>query len=874
MRMQQSVDTNAFAVQVFNKLRACDDLRRNSLTIDSSLFEICQIISRNQVTLLNIATGLGKTLGVPPAVLGFFNLEKIIITEPKRILARESAIKLAQIYGYEMPNNFVTYRLKNDSLEYQQQAKIEFRIDQSLLNEIIEHPDPNYLPSGIILIDEAHTNSLNNLLLLKLFKDRLPHNPATKLVLLSATPDLDLLKTTFNEPAIFHAFGQNFEVTETLLHLKPYQHHSERALEQVLVMLENFSEGKLKVNDEIATEGTLLALLPGKYDIKQTLSACAKRAAELAISDRIELVECHSKADPEDFKLLSRAISNNKLRIIAGSSLPREGLNIEGVRWVVDSGQIKIDYCDQETGITELQKISVTKEHITQALGRVGRQESGEYFLVTSTSEQKDLIQKPKPATLTSNLSSLLLNLAYLNQDLYNLDFPTEFNHSGLTETIKRLQFQGLLDGTCKITELGKEIRKIEASPETSLALFHANQLGVFDLVLIASAFFEKEHPIQVHFKHGSRVELSKSAFCMDFKQVFSKLKRFNLNETANHCIIDIPSEPKNKNDLWRMLNGVLFERFGSDTQSDFIAGINLLKEFRKCPKERRQDWCKEYLLNFKQLSEINEFCRNTKQSFIKTHAIKNDKCNLNPSDVEERVHAALLMAYGHMLLTEKNEKYFGHGKQHPISISENSRCFKKIGSGAQRIENAPFILSARLANYNTEETGITTIRQIATFNSIISRDIIHKYLVNQCSPIPQPIYQYNFEQNCLDQQFLYRFNGHEIKREFKRALYSNESANMLTQILLKYLIEEPGILPKDLQITLAHNQWLIDNLNIISQVWKYDAINGLVEPEQYFNFLAFKAPKSLSFVDYDLENLKLKGDDYILAILARFSKS
>ena len=88
---------------------------------------------------------------------------------------------------------------------------------------------------------------------------------------------------------------------------------------------------------------------------------------------------------------------------------------------------------------------------------------------------------------------------------------------------------------------------------------------------------------------------------------------------------------------------------------------------------------------------------------------------------------------------------------------------------------------------------------------------------------------------------------------------------------MLKYLNEEPNILPNDLQVTLAYNQCLIDNLNLVTKVWKYDSNIDLVEPDQYFNFLASQAPKSLSFSDFDPEKVKLKSKDYILAILAGF---
>ena len=169
----------------------------------------------HQVIYITGATGQGKTTQVPKLLLyaskaiDYKTYPKIIQTEPRTGPTVDNAIRVAQELGcpidnkgYRLNNYNIQFKFKDDNHECNNFHKgfIKFITDGSILEEVINNLSmyitnkdklinkPLY---DIIIIDEAHEHNVNMDLLIILLRNSCYMNNKIRLIITSATMDMD-----------------------------------------------------------------------------------------------------------------------------------------------------------------------------------------------------------------------------------------------------------------------------------------------------------------------------------------------------------------------------------------------------------------------------------------------------------------------------------------------------------------------------------------------------------------------------------------------------------------------------------------------------------------------------------------------------------
>ena len=168
----------------------------DALPISARRDEIKKAIVDNQIVILAGATGSGKTTQLPKicfeAGLGCRGL--IAHTQPRRIAARTVASRIAQEMGCEIGQRVgFQVRFKDVSSDTTQ---LKLMTDGVLLAEF--QRDPWLSRYEVIIIDEAHERSLNIDFILGLLKPLLKKRADLKLIITSATIDLDSFAEYFS----------------------------------------------------------------------------------------------------------------------------------------------------------------------------------------------------------------------------------------------------------------------------------------------------------------------------------------------------------------------------------------------------------------------------------------------------------------------------------------------------------------------------------------------------------------------------------------------------------------------------------------------------------------------------------------------------
>ena len=180
------------------------------LPICEKLEDICETIRRHQVVILAGETGSGKTTQIPKMCLQIGRGVNGLIghTQPRRIAASTVASRIAEELQSEL-GQVVGYQVRFTD-HTSEDTYIKLMTDGILLAEI--QNDPLLLKYDTLIIDEAHERTLNIDFLLGYIKQLLVKRPDLKLIVTSATIDVERFSKHFNDAPIIEVSGRTFPV--------------------------------------------------------------------------------------------------------------------------------------------------------------------------------------------------------------------------------------------------------------------------------------------------------------------------------------------------------------------------------------------------------------------------------------------------------------------------------------------------------------------------------------------------------------------------------------------------------------------------------------------------------------------------------------
>ena len=209
----------AAAAAIEKSQRACE-LRRaaipvkidylENLPVSARAEEITELLREHQVLIVAGDTGSGKTTQLPKVCLdaGFGVRGLIGHTQPRRLAALSVANRIADELGVEIGGGVGSQiRFKDNTSE---RSFLKLMTDGILLAEIQQDKFLNKYE--VLIIDEAHERSLNIDFLLGYLKQLLQKRKNLKLIVTSATIDVEKFSKHFDNAPIAAVSGRNYPV--------------------------------------------------------------------------------------------------------------------------------------------------------------------------------------------------------------------------------------------------------------------------------------------------------------------------------------------------------------------------------------------------------------------------------------------------------------------------------------------------------------------------------------------------------------------------------------------------------------------------------------------------------------------------------------
>ncbi|HHE9490217.1 TPA: ATP-dependent RNA helicase HrpA, partial [Haemophilus influenzae 10810] len=587
-----------------------------SLPVSQRKVEIQKLLSEHQVIVVAGETGSGKTTQLPKMCLelGFGNLGMIGHTQPRRIAARSVAARIAEELETEL-GGLVGYKVRfNDQISDDTQIKL--MTDGILLAEIQNDRFLNQY--SCLIIDEAHERSLNNDFILGYLKQLLPRRRDLKLIITSATIDVERFSKHFNNAPIIEVSGRTYPVE---VRYRPVVEENDQ--DQL--------QGILNAVDELQAEGRgdILIFMNGEREIRDTAEALQKQNLK-----HTEILPLFARLSAQEQNKIFHPSGLN--RIVLATNVAETSLTVPGIKYVIDPGTARISRYSYRTKVQRLPIEPISQASANQRKGRCGRVSEGICIRLYSEEDFNSRPEFTDPEILRTNLASVILQMTALGlDDIEAFPFVDAPDKRHIQDGIKLLEELGAFETVQTksgekrlLTRVGLQLAQLPVDPRLAKMILSAVNFGcVYEMMIIVSAL----------------------------------------------SIQDPRERPQEK----QQASDEKHRRF-TDKKSDFLAFLNLwryLQEQQKAlSKNQFRRQCQKDFLNYLRIREWQDIYHQIRLT------VREMGLPINSEKAEyQQIHTALLSGLlSHIGLKEaEKQQYLGARNAH-FAIFPNSVLFKK----------------------------------------------------------------------------------------------------------------------------------------------------------------------------------------------------
>jgi len=509
--------------------------------------EFFHALHNSQVILVSGTAGAGKSTQIPKWLLESEFCEgkqEIVCVQPRRIAAISLATRVCEELDEDLGVK-VGFKVRFEEVT-SPATKLRFVTDGILMFESVADKLLNRY--SVVILDEAHERSMFNDLLFGICRGVQKRRPKFKVIVMSATLDIEQFINYF-PPDITkiltidvrqYKVRQFFRETPLKKRTKP-----ETYIHEVFEIL--------KVIEKESREGDVLVFLPGASDINTLVGRCENRFRRNWYA-----MPLYASMDDREQQKIYRPPPKGKRKVIFATNIAETSITVPGVIYVIDTGLEKRSTWDPVAKANTLVTDDISQTSARQRMGRAGRLKPGVVYCLYTRKELERFRMKQTANMLSQRLDMiclLLLHLGFTSVDDFPwLERPTDSHLKHSMNQLLSLKAVKDIDGSFKITNLGRQMARFPLQPHMSKAIVIAKEYKVLDWMISVVAMLDSGG-------HG----------------VFTRPKQFK----------------KQADQAKGRLKNLLGDQF---TLAD------LLHYFVE--NEESEDWCRENFLRFRVLSE------------------------------------------------------------------------------------------------------------------------------------------------------------------------------------------------------------------------------------------------------------------------------
>ncbi|EDX18198.1 3'-5' RNA helicase YTHDC2 [Drosophila simulans] len=551
---------------------------RRSLPIYKQRESILNVLQRDQVLIIKGATGSGKSTQLPQYILEWAaehrSPVRIVVSQPRRLAAISVSERISKERG-EAPGTTVGYQIRMNR-QCSSNTVLMLTTSGCLLRALAMDKESFFKNTTHLIIDEAHERDLDTDFLLLATKLELQKNPHLRVVLMSATMDLEALSNYFGGGTVMDVEGRNFGVAiyhlEDILSNTGYMHPR---MEQFLgkptgeetpsELLAAYYGGRTIIDPDIDNDlivsllelllrqgdaGAVIVYLPGYSDMTSLLA----RLESSLPQDQITIILLHSQVDNNEHRKVFRVYPGVRLKIILSTNIGQTSITIPDLLYVIDTGRAKMKTYDMTIDASQLTITWISQADAKQRAGRAGRVCHGNCYRLYDNDRlaKMDLYTVPEIVRRTLDEICLLTKLAAPDKKIENfldlaLDTPPK---DAVIQSCSRLKLLGVLDERDEVTQLGHIIAELPLGVQIGKCLVYSIYLRCLDSMTIIAAYHSVRDPFVLNIERGKKSGqqnrrilfagdgMSDSLAAIKLYEEFTNLKRMDIGDFCEHNFV------------------------------------------------------------------------------------------------------------------------------------------------------------------------------------------------------------------------------------------------------------------------------------------------------------------------------------------------
>ena len=450
------------------------------LPVSARADEIVELIRNHQVVVVAGETGSGKTTQLPKICLQAGRGINGIIghTQPRRIAARTVANRIAEELKTPLGET-VGYQVRFSD-QSSPKTTIKLMTDGILLAEI-QH-DRFLNKYDTLIIDEAHERSLNIDFLLGYLKNLLAQRSDLKLIITSATIDVEKFSQHFNNAPVVEVSGRTYPVEIIYSDIDSLDMDRDQRIIECLREINANTNANQKAGD-------VLVFLSGEREIRE-----ANLAIKRAQLPHTEVVPLYARLTlAEQSKIFA---PHRGRRVVLSTNVAETSLTVPGIGYVIDTGRARLSRYSYRTKVQRLPIEAISQASANQRAGRCGRVSNGVCYRLY---EEDDFNNRPAftdPEIVRTNLAAVILQMLHLRiGDIRSFPFVDPPDSRMISDGFKLLEELQAVDSKGKLTKLGKQLVSIPLDPRFARMIFEASKNGSLAEVMIITSGLSIQDP-------------------------------------------------------------------------------------------------------------------------------------------------------------------------------------------------------------------------------------------------------------------------------------------------------------------------------------------------------------------------------------------
>ncbi|XP_023274145.1 putative ATP-dependent RNA helicase DHX33 [Seriola lalandi dorsalis] len=593
------------------------EVQRKQLPIYQAKPQLLNQLRQLHSAILIGETGSGKTTQIPQYLYeaGIGRQGIVAITQPRRVaaislagrVAEEKRTQLGKLVGYTVRFEDVTSH----------ETKLKFMTDGMLLREAIG--DPLLLRYTVVVLDEAHERTVHTDVLFGVVKTaqrrrRELNKIPLKVIVMSATMDVDLFSEYFNKAPVLYLEGRQHPI-QIYYTKQPQSDYLQAALVSVF-----------QIHQEAPPSHDILVFMTGQEEIEALARTCRDIAKHLPDGcGPMVVIPLYASLPPAQQLRVFQPAPKGSRKVILSTNIAETSVTISGIKYIIDTGMVKAKRFNPDSGLEVLAVQRVSKAQAWQRAGRAGREDSGSCYRLYTEQEFDNLIPMTVPEIQRCNLAGVMLQLMALGiPDVMNFDFMSRPSPEAVRSAVDHLELLGAVErkeGQVFLTALGKKMASFPLEPRYAKTILLSPDYSCSEEILSIVSLLSVD---TVLYNPPARRE-----------EVLAARKKF------------------------------------SSSEGDHMTLLNIYRAFKKVGGNK--EWCRENFVNSRNMGLVKEVQAQLKEICLKLN-LKLESCGAETGNVRRCLAHGMFVNAAEL---QPDGSYLALHTHQPVAIHPSSVLFQ-----------------------------------------------------------------------------------------------------------------------------------------------------------------------------------------------------